>query len=435
MTRKIIIGILFVLGLFWIYVTQSIAKPGDTVYVIPIKGTIDPGLVSFVNRSFDEAEKLGAAVIILEIDTYGGRIDSAIQINERALASSSPVISFVTQKAISAGALIALSGEKIFMAPGTTIGAAEPRVGEKKADEKTVSMWAQKLASTAEIYGRDRKIAAAMADADIEIPGLVAKGKLLTLTPKEAIDNHFIDYLASNRKEVLAKLELTDTGIIEAKISPAEKLARWVTNPYLSSLLLTVGIAGIVLELFVIGWGIPGTIGLVALSLFFGGHILAGLTGWEAVLLFIVGIILFFVEVLLIPGFGIAGIMGIIAFVASIIIVSPSVEQAIISLIAALIGTVILVWVSFKHVRTRKIWGKLILGMRQEKSAGYIAPEENLERFLNKEGITITPLRPSGAVDIDGVRVDVVSDGGFIAGNVKVKVVKVEGTRVVVKEK
>lgn len=112
MTRKIIIGILFVLGLFWIYVTQSIAKPGDTVYVIPIKGTIDPGLVSFVNRSFDEAEKLGAAVIILEIDTYGGRIDSAIQINERALASSSPVISFVTQKAISAGALIALSGEK-----------------------------------------------------------------------------------------------------------------------------------------------------------------------------------------------------------------------------------------------------------------------------------------------------------------------------------
>lgn len=321
------------------------------------------------------------------------------------------------------------------MAPGTTIGAAEPRVGEKKADEKTVSMWAQKLASTAEIYGRDRKIAAAMADADIEIPGLVAKGKLLTLTPKEAIDNHFIDYLASNRKEVLAKLELTDTGIIEAKISPAEKLARWVTNPYLSSLLLTVGIAGIVLELFVIGWGIPGTIGLVALSLFFGGHILAGLTGWEAVLLFIVGIILFFVEVLLIPGFGIAGIMGIIAFVASIIIVSPSVEQAIISLIAALIGTVILVWVSFKHVRTRKIWGKLILGMRQEKSAGYIAPEENLERFLNKEGITITPLRPSGAVDIDGVRVDVVSDGGFIAGNVKVKVVKVEGTRVVVKEK
>ncbi len=211
-------------------------------------------------------------------------------------------------------------------------------------------------------------------------------------------------------------------------------MARWATSPYISTILLTLGIAGLVIEFLTIGWGIAGTIGIFSLVLYFGGHMMAGLTGWESVLLFVVGIILLLVEAFLIPGLGVAGVGGLAALVVSIIMASASLEQAIISLIIALVVTVILLIVSFKFVKTRRMWNRLILGARQEKSAGYVAAGQNLDQLIGAEGITVTPLRPAGAVEINGVRVDVVTDGDFIPRDTKVKVVKVEGTRVVVRE-
>ncbi|ATW25338.1 NfeD family protein [Candidatus Formimonas warabiya] len=432
--KKSALQVLCAVILFFSLVVPVFAKPGDLVYVVPIKGTIDPGLATFVERIYEEAEQAGAARVILEIDTYGGYIDAAIRIKERALASTVPTSSFVTKKAISAGALITLAGEKIFMASGTTIGAAEPRAGEEKADEKVVSMWAQELRATAEAYGRDGNIAAAMADSDIVIPGLKEKGKLLTLTQKQALDLKFADYAALDRAEVLKLSDLSGARIVEVQPGPAEMLARWATSPYVSPVLLTLGIAGLVLEILTIGWGIAGTIGLISMGLYFGGHILAGFTGWEAILLFMVGIILLLVEALVVPGFGFAGVAGIAALVVSIVMSSASMEQAVISLIIALLGTAVLVVASFKFVKTRRVWSRLILGLRQEKSAGYVAPEESLTQFLGAEGITITPLRPAGAIEIAGVRIDVVSEGGFVPRETKVKVVKVEGTRVVVRQ-
>ncbi|MEL7568800.1 MAG: nodulation protein NfeD, partial [Dehalobacterium sp.] len=289
-----------------LYVPAS-AQPGNLVYVVPIEGTIDPALATFVERTYDEAERAGATRVILEIDTYGGYIDAAIRINERVMTSPVPTSSFVTRKAISAGVLITLSGEKIFMAPGTTIGAAEPRVGNEKADEKVVSMWSQKLRAAAETHGRDGNIAAAMADEDLEISGLKAKGKLLTLTQKQALDLGFADYAAADRQEVLDISGLSASRVVEAKTSMAERLARWAVSPYISPILLTIGIAGLILELFTVGFGIAGTLGIIAMGLYFGGHIIAGLSGLESVLLFIVGIILMLVEAFVIPGFGIAG--------------------------------------------------------------------------------------------------------------------------------
>ncbi|MEL7567387.1 MAG: NfeD family protein, partial [Dehalobacterium sp.] len=169
-------------------------------------------------------------------------------------------------------------------------------------------------------------------------------------------------------------------------------------------------------------------------GLCFGGHIIAGLSGLESVLLFIVGIILMLVEAFVIPGFGIAGIAGLGALVFSIIIASASVEQALISLIIAIIGTVILLIISFKFLKTRRMWNRLILGVRQEKSEGYVAMEEKRSYLLGTEGVTITPLRPAGSADINGTRMDVVSDGGFIPRGAKVQVVKIEGIRVVVRQ-
>lgn len=424
---------------FWILLillilsVPALAQPGDVVYIIPIEGNIDPALASFVERIYDEAEEADAARVILEIDTYGGYIDAAILINERALRSSVPTTSFVTKKAISAGALITLSGEKIFMAPGTTIGAAEPRLGDQKADEKVVSMWSQKLRAAAETYGRDGNIAAAMADADIEIEGLKAKGKLLTLTQQQALELKMADFSAANRQEVLNLSNLSDSRVVVAEASSAENLARWVTNPYISPILLTIGFAGIILELLTVGWGVSGLLGLTSLGLYFGGHFIAGFTGWESILLFIIGIILMLVEIFVVPGFGIAGVAGLGAMIFSIILTATSLEQAIISLIIALLGTVVLVVISFKYMRTRRLWNRLILGTRQEKSEGYVAPEENLSELLGAQGISLTPLRPSGTAEINGKRIDVVTEGGFIPRDTEVQVVQVEGTRVVVR--
>jgi membrane-bound serine protease (ClpP class) len=403
------------------------------VYVIPVEGTIDPALASFVDRIYDEAEDLGAARVILEIDTYGGYIDSAIRIKERVMLSPIPTSSFITKKAISAGALIALSGETIFMAPGTTMGAAEPRVGEKKADEKVVSMWAQELRAAAETYGRRGDIAAAMADADLEIEGIKPKGKLLTLTQKQALDLKMADYSAGNRQELLKLSNLTGARVVEAQPTSAEKMARFVTSPYVSPILLTIGIAGLILELLTAGWGIAGTVGLISMALYFGGHIIAGFSGWEAVLLFIVGVILMLVEAFIIPGFGVAGIAGLGAMIFSIFLTSVSVEQAIISLIIAIIGTVVLIVLSFKFMKTRRMWNRLILGVRQENKEGYVAPIMNLSELYGAEGVTLTPLRPAGSAEIKGMRVDVVSEGNFIPPETKIQVVKIEGTRVVVR--
>lgn len=433
MIKKIIKIITLFIYLFSICIVPGMAKASDYVYVVPINGTIDPGLASFVERIYDEAEENGVTHIILEIDTYGGRIDAAIRIKERILASSIPTVSFVTKKAISAGALITLAGEKIAMAPATTIGAAEPRIGSKKADEKVLSMWRKTLADTAETRGRDGQIAAAMADADIEIPGLVQKGKLLTLTRNEALEQKYADFSAANREEVLEKVDLDNAKVIEVFPSMAETVARWVTHPYISPILLTVGVAGMVLEFFTLGWGVAGTIGLVSLAFFFGGHIIAGLTGWGAVLLFIMGVLLLLVEAFLIPGFGLAGIGGVIAMVVSIVLTSASVEQAIISLVIAFIGTIGVIALSFRYAKTRSMWNRLILGVKQEKNQGYVAPQNNLHDLLGLEGITLTPLRPAGAAEINGLRVDVVTEGGFIPRETKIKVTQIEGTRVIVR--
>lgn len=432
--RKRLIHFFFIMLFMFISVVSAFAQQKGPVYIIPIDGTIDPTLASFVEKTYDEAEQAGATRVVLEIDTYGGYIDAAIRIKERVMSSSVPTTSFVTKKAISAGALITLSGEKIFMAPGTTIGAAEPRIGEEKADEKVVSMWSQELRAAAETHGRDGDIAAAMADADIEIKDLKAKGKLLTLTQKQALELKFADYSAKDREEVLSISGLSGAQVVKVETSTAEKLARWVTSPYVSPILLTLGIAGIILEIFTVGFGVAGTIGLISMGLFFGGNIIAGFSGWESVLLFIVGIILMLVEAFLVPGFGFAGITGLGALVLSIIIASASIEQAIISLIIAIFGTVVLVAISFRFMKTRSLWNKLILGVRQQNSEGYIAPEAKLSELLGAEGVTLTPLRPAGSAEINGMRIDVVSEGGFVPPETKIKVVKVEGTRVVVRQ-
>lgn len=409
------------------------AAPAEKVYIVPITGIIDKGLANYVDRVYQEADTSGADRVILEIDTPGGLIEQAVRIRKIIDNAQTPTVAYVTGGAISAGALLALTAQDLVMAPGTTIGAAEPRLGNmEKADEKTVSYWSTELAGAAEKNGRNTEVARAMADVDIAIPGLVEKGKLLTLTAQQALQWGMCDRIIPTRSELLQAYDLQDAEVLETAAKPAESLARWLTNPYVSSVLLTLGLAGLVIEVFTLGFGMAGIVGVVALALYFGGSMLAGITGWEAILLFILGIILLLIEVLVIPGFGLTGVGGLVAIIVSVFLAAPSGDQAVISLVIAILGTIVLLILSARFLPTRKVWNRLILGTRQENATGYVAPQQSLNDLQDQEGITLTPLRPAGAAEISGQRVDVVTEGGYIPAQTPIKVVKIEGTRVIV---
>lgn len=432
--KRIVLVLLLVTFLIGGVYTMLLASPEELVYIIPIEKTIDPGLEKFVERGYEEAENLGADLIMLEVDTPGGLVDAAININKTISASSIPTYALVKGDAISAGAFITISCEKIAMQPGGIIGDAEPRIGTERADEKYVSFFAGKMGAIAEQNGRDKGIAIAMVDRDVEIPDLVAKGKLLTLTYTQAEKYGYADFIVNNRQEFLDQIELGNARIIEAKPSLAESITRLITTPYVAPLLLTIGIAGIIIEIFTLGWGIAGTIGIASLALYFGGHLLAGFTGWGAILLFLLGIILLAIEIL-VPGFGLPGIGGMISIAVSIIIAAPNWEAGLISLVLAIVGTIILLLISFKFMKKRNIWDRLVLGLNFKKEEGYISQSQDLSKYIGQKGIAFTTLRPSGTAELeDGTKLDVVTEGDFITRGEKIVIYKVEGIRVVVRK-
>lgn len=271
-TLKYLLGItLLALGLQWPAARLAIAQAAPAkpiVYVLAIDGVIDLGLAPFVQRVITEATQVGAAAVILEIDTFGGRVDTAVQIRDALLNTPLRTVSFVNKRAISAGALIGLATQTLVMANGSTIGAAAPvQIGApgaaaKPAEEKTVSYVRKEFRATAEARQRPLLLAEAMVDADVEIAGVVAKGKLLTLTTEEALQHKLANFRADTLTYLLAQLGLAGAEIRYASPHWAEQLVRFLTHPVLSSLLISIGMLGIMLELRTPGFGIAGGLGI-----------------------------------------------------------------------------------------------------------------------------------------------------------------------------
>ncbi len=424
--RWVLSAVMVCLLMGWLGMAVSEAAGG--VWVIPIRGTIEWGVSGFVQRAVRQARAQRAAAILLEINTFGGRLDAATEIRDTLLASSVPVIALVTDRAWSAGALIAVAAEHLAMAPGASIGAAEPN----PAEEKLISAVRGEFEATAQRWGRDPKIAAAMVDRDLDIPGLSPKGKILTLSAERAEELGFIDLIASSREEVLERLKLDSGGIVELKPTAAERAAGFITQPVVSSLLLILGFAGIVLEVLTPGFGVPGTIGGLSLLLFFGGRLLTGLAGWEVVVLFLGGLILLVVEAFFLPGFGAAGIAGLVGVFASIILSYDSLRAGLINLNIALGTTILVTALAWRFIKKSSTWQRLVLSTRLERESGSI--EQAARRDLvGKVGVAQTPLRPAGIVEILGQRVDVVTEGGFVTKGTAVEVISVQGNRVVVR--
>jgi len=411
---------------------------------MPIDGTIDLGLAPFLDRALRQAQQDGAAAVVLEINTFGGRVDAAVAMRDALLNSKVRTIAFINQRAISAGALIALATNTIVMVEGGTIGAATPVLAgtggpPTPVDEKSVSYVRNEFRATAEVRKRNPVFAEAMVDSDVEIPKVIAKGKLLTLTTSGALEHKIADFQAPTLEEALAAAGLPKAEVRRLTETWAESLVRFITNPVLSSFLLSIGLLGLLVEIRTPGFGVPGGLGLLSLGLFFYGHWLVRLAGWEELMLISLGILLIALEVFVIPGFTVAGVAGVLSLLAglslamvgagaTVAIVVNSIGQVLISLGVSIAAALIV----FRLLPHTPMGRRLVLSTDMTAEAGYVSAPASDFKWLGRRGTAISPLRPAGIVEVEGHRIDVVSEGTYVEAGSPIEVTRVEGNRIVV---
>ncbi len=426
--------------------TASLVQ-AQTVYHVNIKleGMIDPGVAAFIERVIEDAEAAEVDAIVFEIDTFGGRVDAATVIRDAILDANALTIAFVNKRAISAGALISLACDKIVMTQASTMGATTPVDGSgTKGSDKTVSYMRAEMRATAERTGRDVKIAEAMVDERIDVPGLSAEaGRPATLTTEQALNYQIADETAETLIELLKIYDLGDAEIVEIELNWAEHVLRMLTNPVVTSILLAVAMFGLISEVRTPGWGIGGTLSLVALGLFFGSHLIVHLAEWQELGLFAVGLALLILEVVAIPGFGLVGLAGVGAMLASLVMTQLgdyqlwSIDEiAVVTgrLAASMIGAIILSVVLLRSLSKFAAFNRLVLQSETPAADGYVSSSrEHDVDLVGSEGVSVSDLRPAGIGLIAGERIGVMTDGEFIEAQRAIVVVEARGSRVVVK--
>ncbi len=416
------------------------AKKASLVYTFDIKEEIAPPVVRTTKKAFEEAQKQGADLILIHMNTYGGLVDAADSIRTRILNSDIPVYVFIDNNAASAGALIAIACDSIYMAPVASIGAATvvDQSGQPVPD-KYQSYMRSWMRATAEANGRDPDIAQAMVDPDIYIAGIVDSGKVLTLTTSEAIQYKFCEGKVENVAQLMEDAGVEEYQLIRHKESGTDRIIGWLISPLISGILIMIIIGGIYFELQSPGVGFPLVASVIAALLYFAPLYLEGLAdNWEIVI-FVIGVILVLVEVFAIPGFGVAGISGIILIISGLVLsmignvgldfrpvaVEAGVQAFFIVIIAIFLALIGSFWIS-KKLFTTTIFGHLALDAEQHKEEGYSVSDTRYSGMIGKEGTAHTVLRPAGKVKLEGDVYDATALTGYIEKGEAVKVVKYE---------
>jgi len=416
------------------------AGPGPLVYRLDVHGTIENGLAPYIARGVREANRAGAAAIYLDLDTPGGRVDAAERIADALRSSKVPVYAFVNPRAYSAGALIALATSGIYMRPGAVLGAATPVDGEgTKAPEKYVSAMRGEFRALAEQHGLDPRIAEAMVDENLGVPGLVPAGRLVTLSTNEALRVKYARAEVNDEADLLTHIGLTGAAVRAVDINWAEVVVRFLTSPIVSPLLLSLGVLALLAEIKAGAHGLGLLIGFVALGLFFGSSLILGLAGLEEVILLGLGVLAVAVEVFLLPGFGIAGVLGALLIGAAVVLAmlgnfptGGDVIQALAVLGASVFITLAVAYAWLRHLPNSRRFAGLIHQDSAQSAEGYVSalPRGDL---IGKVGVAATDLRPAGVANVAGERIDVVTEGEYLAAGMQVEVVRAEGYRHVVR--
>ncbi|RVU55329.1 NfeD family protein [Anaerosphaera multitolerans] len=423
MKKKLSLLILFLMifSNFQVYASSPKAE------IVPIKGEINNSTVIFVQQSIREAEKRDAPVIIFEIDTYGGAILAAEKIKSSIMETEIPTVAFVNNKAESAGVLITIACEKVYMSKTATIGSAEPIPNT----EKNLSFWRGMLRDTAQARDRDSKIIEAMADKDIEIPDVSPKGKLVNLTSKESLEFGISDGVYEDYISILKELDLGTLDYEVSKMDATLKFVNLISNPTVSTILLIVGMVGFVIEIFTPGFGVGGILSIISFGLFFIGNTLGGSSNWYAILIFVLGVVLLIVE-LIVPGFGIAGIGGIVCVFGGVILAMESLQVALTSVAIALIISIIVTVYFIKKGSKLKFVNKITNLHSTDSEKGYISVEST-DLKVGQRGKTLSILRPTGFIEVDGKRYEAIAYDGFLEKDVEVEVNKIEAFKVYVR--
>jgi len=433
------------------------------VYVFPVKENIGPGIWRQTIKAFAEADSMKADIIVLHMNTYGGTVLDADSMRTKVLNSGIPVYVFIDNNAASAGALISIACDSIYMREGANMGAATVvnPVGQAMPD-KYQSYMRSIMRSTAEAQGkdtvfsgsdtliswrRDPKIAEAMVDPSIYIAGIIDTGKVLTMTPTEAMKYGFCEGVRKDVREVIERTGVKNYEIREYKITGIDRIIGFLTNPIVSGILIMAMIGGIYFELQTPGIGFPIGLAITAAILYFAPLYLEGLAAnWE-IIIFAVGLILLGIEVLVLPGFGVFGISGIILMVSGLILslldnvlfdfdgVDPARISAAVGtvLISILLSFFLSLWVSSKLFASRKgVFSNLALHTTISTERSYVGIDQVNASLIGKKGIAQTVLRLSGKVSVEGTVYDAMSEGTFIEKGERIRVVRHEAGQVYV---
>ena len=437
-----------VLGLAALLVLVAAAPPrasaqsvANAVWLIPIEGEISSATAQFVRARIDRANREQPLALLFVIDTPGGAVPAMQRIVDDILNRVEVPTMAVVRNAFSAGALIAMAAEQLAMLPGSAIGAALPiqvtPTGIAPVDEKFTSAFRGEFRSVAEARGRDPRIAEAMVDERIEIPGLSTGNELLTLTASQAVEFDIADTEARSIGDALELFGYGGARIERLEPNLTERLGGFLAMPIVAGLLLVLGIGGLVIEFFTPGFGIPGAIGVLALALLALTAVVATPAGALDVVLILVGIILLAVEALIIPGFGVAGVLGIGVLAFAVFRIFQESWVFVLGYGAVFGGVLLAVLLWF--LPNSRFASRLRLHTRIGRSSDdeeSVEPGRYRERadLVGQLGLALTDLRPAGTARFGDDRVDVVTQGDFIRSGTTIKVLHVEGNRVTVRE-
>jgi membrane-bound serine protease (ClpP class) len=410
-------------GLSGLALGQPVGRP---IVIVPIEGTVDEGMAHLVERSVDVANQEHARAIVLDVNSPGGLVDAAFRIRDALLSAQEPVDAYVGERAYSAAALITLSARRIVMAPGASIGAAEPI----PATVKTISALRAEFESTAERNRYDPKLAGAMVDKNVDLPQYKRAGTILTLNTDDALRAGIARSTAPTLDAALAQLRLADAPRIAQSFTWAEEIARFATDPVVSGLLLSVGMLGLLIEMQTLH-AVAGIVGVGALALFFGSHVYAGFSNGLVIALAVLGLIGILWELHVVPGHGLPGILGAVMLLFAVLFAFglPFFFVGIETVATAIILTVIAFTLTVRAV-PENAWAHR-LALMAAQGPEYVASAD-YRGLRGRTGTAASYLRPAGIASIDGRRVDVLTEGEFIAQGTPIRVVRVEGARIFV---
>jgi membrane-bound serine protease (ClpP class) len=427
--------------------TQPPVTTEKTVYVFELNREIFPAAWRLVKNAMNEADSVNADYVLIKLNTYGGDLASADSIHTRLLRARPTVLIWITQNAASAGALIAISGDSIYMRSSALIGSASVvnQTGEVMADKYQSYMRAM-MRSTAEKQGRDPRIAEGMVTPNNYLQDVADSGKVIALTATEAVKHGYCDGLAENEEEILKEVIIGPYKLIEHRTTALDAIISFLLNPFVNSILLLLILGGIYFEFQHPGAAFPILTAIAAAILYFAPLYLDGLAeNWE-ILLFIAGVILIAVEIFFIPGTGVPGIIGVLLIISGLTLALlqnvkfdftfTSGEDIFVALLRVVIplGLSFFLFILFsKNIFTSRALKGFVLTDTQQSTVGYLDEPGLLQSLKNKTGITTTVLRPAGQVEVEGERYDAMVDGGMIDKGEKVKVVDISGNILVVR--